>query len=565
MASSKSIGMAQTPTVCQFCEDSPDIKWKCVNCELFFCQLCNSKIHSKIKGSSKHEILNTKDFGIEDLATSMRKVDLENLVCSKHSEQKCGAYCNECRVPSCSKCLMEPHKGRDYIPLEEMYNNIVSEMKELITKFEKNLQVFRNEKDKLQKMLCDGDTNFQETREIILQTEKEMKEAISKHANELLQELDGKWKPSENRINTELAELKKNEDELETRKNNLNQALQSHQVEEIFSTNKNLDKSLVTYCIKKINPSRTKFIPRNIELKKESQSMIGILYSVPEIGLRETYQSDFVDVTKILFYDDNTAFLESFHSEKLQKVKFENHEIKVKGEIQIKVFDMALINDEDLLVSSRKCDLILYTKDGQFKTFKSFSPLKTFCVYVTKDSKIIVGLTESYPITVPPPIDCIRRLVVMNKDGDMLHTIEYDRDNQRLLSYPCRVQTLNDKTVVVDIINREEEGRVIMLDYGGQLHWTYNGCNSINSDQVKFYPRDVAITSTDLILASDVENHAIHVLNPAGEVIVWKDVKCLGIEFPWSLSIDKSDVLWIGCNTRIRDETKAKIHCVKLT
>ncbi|VDI06354.1 Hypothetical predicted protein [Mytilus galloprovincialis] len=90
--------------------------------------------------------------------------------------------------------------------------------------------------------------------------------------------------------------------------------------------------------------------------------------------------------------------------------------------------------------------------------------------------------------------------------------------------------------------------------------------DTFQSDNVKFYPRNVAITSTDMILVTDSLNHAIHILNPAGKVIVYKDVRSLGKELPWSLSFDNSDVLWIGCNTIIGDETKkAKIHCVKLT
>ncbi|XP_076088765.1 uncharacterized protein LOC143059157 [Mytilus galloprovincialis] len=566
--------MAQTQTLCQFCEDSPDIKWKCVNCELFFCQLCCSKIHSKIKGASEHEILNTKDFGIADLATSVRKVDLQNMVCSKHSKQKCFAYCNECRVPACSKCLMEPHKGRDYIPLDEMYNNIVSEMKELLTKFEENLQVFRNEKDKLRKILSDGDKNFQETRETILQTEKEMKEAISKYTYNLLQELDAKWKPSEDRINTELSELKRNEDELETRTNNLNQALKSHQAADIFSTNKNVKMSLPKYSVNKINPNRTKFIPRNVQVAIKSQSMLGDLYMVPDMELIDTFQSNNKSTSKILSCSNNNTFIGSYTSEKLQKVKFENKETKVEEEIKIKVKDMSWTPDGEILVSTGESDIQLYSNDKQLKIFKDFSPLKTSCVHVTKDNRIIVGLVESFHVILSPSIYCIRGLAVMNQAGDIFqfsynynlqHSIEYDKDNQRLLTYPHRINSFNDKILVVDIINIEWEGRIIMLDYGGQLHWTYNGCNSINSDQVKLYPRDVAITSTDMMLVSDSLNHAIHILNHAGKLIVWKDVKSLRIELPRSLCIDNRDVLWIGCTTITGDETKAKIHCVKLT
>ncbi|CAC5373886.1 unnamed protein product [Mytilus coruscus] len=389
-----------------------------------------------------------------------------------------------------------------------------------------------------------------------------MIEAISKHANELLQELDAKWKPSEDMIKTELSTVTKKENELETRRNNLNQVMQSHQVADIFSTSKNLDKSLPQYEVKTIKPYKAKFIPSNMQLKMGSQ-MLGNIYTVPEFELVDTYQSEVKTVPCVLLSGDNTAFIGSLNDVKLQKIKFENHNIKEEKEVQIKVSDMTWTKDREILVSSTESDLVLYTKDGQLKTFKSFSPLKTLGVHVAKDNKIILGLTEHFAL--PVPKDCIRRLVVMNQDGDIQHTIEYDRDNQRLMLFPYRIITFNDKIVVVDIINCAWEGRIVMFDCGGQLHWSYNGCNSINSDQVKFYPMDLAITSTDMLLVSDTLNHAIHVLNHSGELIVRKDVNSLGIEFPVGLDVDKNEVLWIGCGQLPKDTgKKAKIHCVKL-
>ncbi|CAC5410507.1 unnamed protein product [Mytilus coruscus] len=565
MALDQSIGKAQTPAVCQFCEESQEIKWKCINCELFLCQLCCSKIHSKSKASMEHNIINLKDFEIEDLATSVRKVDLENMSCTKHSKQKCFVFCNECRVPACSKCLMEPHKLRDFKPLDEVYNDILSEMKDLIIKFESHLKFLRNEKDKQEKILSEGETNFQETRDIILQTEKEMKETISKHAQEILLELEAKWKPNENVIKTELSSMTKNKNETETRKNNLIQVLQSHQVADIFSTSKNLVRSLPEYSIKQIKPNKAKFIPVNMQVKLGSQ-MFGDLYSVPDFEVIDTYLSDKRSVTNIiLFCDDNSAFIGSFSSQTLQKVKFENHNIKVEREFQKAVFDMAWSKDGEILVSSAESDLHLYTKDEQLKTLKSFSPLRTLGVHVTKDNKIIVSLVESFPVIFPTPTDCISKLVVMNQDGDIQHTIEYDKDNQRLFTYPIGIKTFNDKIVVVDIINKEKEGRVVMIDYGGHLHWTYNDCNNSNSGQVRFYPRDVAITSTDKILVFEfLYYHYIHVLNSSGEAIVCKNVKSLGIELPFSL--DKNDFLWIGCNTYKDNKIqKANLSCIRLT
>ncbi|CAC5396098.1 unnamed protein product [Mytilus coruscus] len=566
MAFSQSIGKAQTPAMCQFCEESKEIKWKCINCELFLCQLCCSKIHSKIKASMKHEIINLKDFEKEDFATLVRKVDLENMECTIHPKQKCFVFCKDCSEPSCSKCLMETHKLHDYKAIDEEYKEIISEMKELIKQLEANLKLSSNEKEQLQKKLSDGQNNFQETRDLILQAEKDMKEVISKHAKDLLQELEAKWKPSEYIIKTELSAITKNEEEMETKKNNLYRALQSHQLIDIFSTSKTLDKSLPHYSHKKIKINKAKFIPTNMEVKKGSQSVLGEIYTIPDLELINTYHSDLENVTDITFHSDKTAFIGSAMSTKIQKIKFETKSIKIEREIKTEVIDMALIKDHEILVSTGKSDLKIYTNDGQFTKFKSFSPFVTTSVHVTKDKKIIVGLVEFSPDGILVSKDSHRKIVIMNKDGDIQHTIEYDRDHQRLLTCPCRIKIFNDRLVVVDYINKEWEGRVVMFDYGGHLHWTYNGCNNIISDQVKFYPSDVSITSTAMILVSDSDNHAIHVLNPAGEVIVCNDVKVLGIDLPLSLAFDNNEVLWIGCNTWTSDKNrKAKIICVKIT
>ncbi|XP_052073389.1 E3 ubiquitin-protein ligase TRIM33-like [Mytilus californianus] len=449
MAFSQSIGKAQTPAMCQFCEESPEIKWKCINCELFLCNLCCSKIHSKSKASMDHEIINLKDIDTENFAKTMRKVDLQNLQCTIHSNQKCFIYCKDCSEPVCSKCLTETHKMHDYREIDEVYNKIISEMKELIDTFESNLKFFTNERDRLEIKLSDGDKKFQETRNIILQTEKEMKEAISKYANDLLQDLDAKWKLSENMIKIELSALKQNGDELEIRKKNLYQALQTHQVTDIFSTTQTLDKSLPKYSVKQFKQSETQFIPNSRQVKIGS-NILGDLYSVPDFELIKKYQSNNKSVTNILFCDDNTALIGSIASRKLQQVKFENDNTKVERDVEIIVNDMEKTQDGKVIVSFGESDLKLYTSDGTFKTFMAFTPLKTLGVHVTKNNNVIVGLSDS--LEVIDTENSIRRLVVMNLNGDLQHTIEYDKDNQRLLSWPYRIKTLNDKIVVVEFL-----------------------------------------------------------------------------------------------------------------
>lgn len=80
----------------------------------------------------KHEIINLKDFGKKNFATSRWKVDLENIACEMHSLEKCFVFCNKCSEPTCTQFLMETHKMPGYKDLDEVYYNTIAEMKEFI-------------------------------------------------------------------------------------------------------------------------------------------------------------------------------------------------------------------------------------------------------------------------------------------------------------------------------------------------------------------------------------------------------------------------------------------------
>ncbi|CAC5411531.1 unnamed protein product [Mytilus coruscus] len=262
MACSQSIEEAQNPALCHFCEES-NIKWKCINCDLFLCQLCNSRIHSKIKSSDNHTILNLNECGTQDTAATILKVDLHNMPCTIHSEQKCCVYCNfsECKHPICSECLIESHQKHKFKKLKVVYDSIVSEFSTVKEKIETDIKWHENERVKYEQLLSDGNKNFQETKDKIIQTEKEMKETISRHARDLLQVLETKWRPLENKIKTELSTITLNKDNLVLRKGMLDDTLLSQQSSDIFSASKNLDFTLPNKSDIAIHLKKTKFIP----------------------------------------------------------------------------------------------------------------------------------------------------------------------------------------------------------------------------------------------------------------------------------------------------------------
>ncbi|VDI72195.1 Hypothetical predicted protein [Mytilus galloprovincialis] len=160
------------------------------------------KIHSKLKSTDQHELINLKDFGSEDVAKAIRKVDLRTMSCTIHTDQICCAFCTDCDQPVCMDCLIDSHKKHEYTKLNEVDDTTISEMKELQNKLESCLQFCGNVKERLEKILLDGDKTFQEIKDQILLTKKEIKETVSKYAEELLEELESIWKPTENQIKT---------------------------------------------------------------------------------------------------------------------------------------------------------------------------------------------------------------------------------------------------------------------------------------------------------------------------------------------------------------------------
>ncbi|VDI45725.1 Hypothetical predicted protein [Mytilus galloprovincialis] len=269
---------AQIPALCQFCEES-NIKWKCINCDLFLCQLCNSRIHNKSKASKDHTIINLKDCGTAETKSTILTVDLQNMPCTIHSEIKCWVYCNNCAHPICADCSIESHQKHEYKQLDAVFNAIISAIDDLKKRIDHDIQWYEHEKLNLEQLLSDGDKNFQNTKDKIIETEKEMKDTISRYASDLLQELETKWRPQEIKIKRELSHVVKNKDDLVNRKVIIDKTLQSHQSSDIFSVSKSLVKTLPEKSKTIINLKKTIFF-QGFNLKNSKSEMSAVFGNI---------------------------------------------------------------------------------------------------------------------------------------------------------------------------------------------------------------------------------------------------------------------------------------------
>ncbi|XP_076084175.1 uncharacterized protein LOC143054965 [Mytilus galloprovincialis] len=365
MAVSPSIEKAQNMALCQFCEEST-IKWKCINCGLFLCQFCCSKIHSKIKASQEHTIINLKDCGTKEATAIIQKVDLENMSCTIHTERKCWVYCDDCSNPICSDCLTESHKKHEYKKLHEVFDTMISNIHAMKDRLETEIQLYKKEKENLEQLLSDGDENFEETKIQIIEAKKEMKKIISAYASDLLEKLEVEWKPVENKIKRQLSTIIKNKNELESRKRLLDKTLRSHQTSDIFCVGQTLENTLPTKPLGSIQHKKTKFICGKVwEFESEISTTFGELYTVPSLELIDSYETDISIVTKIHCDYNNELVIASWFDEKLQTVMFDHNNICVENEVKTRIYDMARIQNEDIILSSRNHNLRQYTTNGQ--------------------------------------------------------------------------------------------------------------------------------------------------------------------------------------------------------
>ncbi|VDI02514.1 Hypothetical predicted protein [Mytilus galloprovincialis] len=370
---------------------------------------------------------------------------------------------------------------------------MISNIHALKDRLETEIQWYKNEKEKLEQLLSDGDENFQETKIQIIEAKKEMKKIISTYASDLLEKLEVKWRPVENKIKRQLSTIIKNKNELESRKRLLDKTLLSHQTSDFFCVGQTLDNTLPKKPLGSIQHRKTKFIRGKVwEFESEVSTTFGQIYTVPSSELIDSYETNISIVTKI-HCDYNEVVIASWFDEKLQSIIPNRWNRSIRNKDKTRIYDMARQQNGDLILSTRNHNLRQYTRNGKGNYFKSFSPFKTLGVHVSTNDQILVGLVESHGFTRPTRFS-VRRVVVMNQDGFIQHTYEYNTYRQRLFSWPRRIITNNDNIYVIDITNKQLKGRVVVLDYEGDIKWTYAGCNSKNVNKSKFTPRDTIFT-----------------------------------------------------------------------
>ncbi|VDI79424.1 Hypothetical predicted protein [Mytilus galloprovincialis] len=105
--------------------------------------------------------------------------------------------------------------------------------------------------------------------------------------------------------------------------------------------------------------------------------------------------------------------------------------------------------------------------------------------------------------------NCRRRVVVvMDQKGKQLKEYEHGNHNKRLITYPILFTSTSNRNIcVVDWLDNEGRGRVVVLSPGGDILGVYTDPPDVNTGKKPFTPRGILTTPSDNIILTDMNNH----------------------------------------------------------
>lgn len=149
---------AQHYLECDNCEENP-AKFLCKTCTGHLCEPCKSKHESK-KITQNHEIVSL---------ASRNEEMLDLLLCPNHTKKKLECYCDLCKEPVCTDCMIQSHNGHS--------------VKSMSTAYEEFKEYSKQKKDKIENDLLPSHM-------ALLSKEKEKRSAFTKRADEIETEID---------------------------------------------------------------------------------------------------------------------------------------------------------------------------------------------------------------------------------------------------------------------------------------------------------------------------------------------------------------------------------------
>lgn len=113
----KKSSSAQHFQECDNCEENP-ADFLCKTCPGHLCENCRIE-HRKKKMTRSHEIISL-------ISNNENMVDM--LYCVEHTKRRLECYCNPCKEPVCTDCIVQSHNGHSVELLSTVYKRITDQL-----------------------------------------------------------------------------------------------------------------------------------------------------------------------------------------------------------------------------------------------------------------------------------------------------------------------------------------------------------------------------------------------------------------------------------------------------
>ncbi|XP_052070964.1 uncharacterized protein LOC127709452 [Mytilus californianus] len=525
------------------------------------CQRCCDKVHPKFPSAKDHTVIDIRDIGKYE-TESKPKQNFNKVVCGNHTTQNCCMFCKSCDQIVCPECIAKTHKRHDLIELCEGYDIKMAKIIKKRENIDSAIHSFTRGAEELRKIKYLEQVSCKRTRREIRSYEQTLSDAVKKHINKLLNEVDQKWEDFTKSIDK--AEKKVNETckKLTKQKDQVNDLLQSHDAEDVFFTPDSSAQSIPPIILDKTKFNHVpEFVPGDISIIPKlvgSLKRVGNPYNPVPIVI-QWYSTDVKRCNNIISCPDGLFWINDKGSKQLQKVNLTATVMKVIYNFDIGVNDLSLMPNGDVLLCLLSNQSILKVipvgtlevRDSPYNV----SPLWANCIHVTHENNVMVGVKDNGPVF---PASGPRQVIVMDITGKQKQVFQYDNQNKPLFTLPVRIHSKKSNIIgVIDWINEECEGRIIVLNQEGFLKNVYMGHPKINSDDNPFKPSDILSLPSDNFIIADPTNHYLHILNSQGNILTFYNLVEIGIEFPYSMTF--LGYLFIGGAT-IENEENVEVY-----
>ncbi|XP_063427046.1 uncharacterized protein LOC134710601 [Mytilus trossulus] len=559
MASSQPFGGGQVPVNCKLCKTDRPIQWKCMDCKILMCGYCKDNVHSQFKNALDHKIISREEIGLHT-----EELDFTNIKCDEHTGQSSCLYCNMCEILVCPTCVAKVHKKHDLIEISDAYNIKVERLKKEQSKIQKSISNMNMKKKQLNKLVLAENSQYSKESQNILRHEKTVKQQVEQYFKELKSKLEQNHETVLLSVKSDLNAISSFTNQKEDTINEVQDCIDISNASEFFKEVKKMEKFTETQepRTKSSYASSQKFVPGNV-----TQSNIGSLQDdgnlSAEINISLVINREYQTTLDLIFYVgpclDQSIWISSGYHGMLQRVKPEGTNLKVMSKFNIIVCGMAVTPSNQLLLSAKgKTRLQQISSSGELtESVYDVTPFLPIVIHVVSDNKLIIGALKSE----------LKRsaVIIMNKKGEKEAVYEHDKHNQPLFTYTWRLTSTSTGNIhVVDKISADFSGKVVILGQEGHIINQYTGHPTINKS-TPFKPEDIVTTPSDNVVVMDYDTEILHILNDNGYLISYFNTKDIGIEFPYSLAINTSGQLYIGCTKAEGDEAKeAKLYEINI-